>query len=82
MSTPFQKNDVRKTSGFEKVNGNTKLIEIGPRLVMKAQKAVKNTVLGIFLKKCLDSLVKPFLNLFVKDVVPPNHPLKRVIDFT
>ncbi|XP_078326512.1 phosphoribosylformylglycinamidine synthase-like isoform X4 [Crassostrea virginica] len=32
LSTPFQKNDVRKTSAFEKVNGNTKLIEIGPRL--------------------------------------------------
>ena len=52
---------------------------------MKAQKAVKNTVLGFFLK-CLalitNSLVKSFLNLFVKDIVRPNRPLKRVIDFT
>lgn len=31
LSTPFQKNDVTKTSAFEQASGNTKLIEIGPR---------------------------------------------------
>lgn len=32
LSTPFQNNDVTKTSAFEQASGNKKLIEIGPRL--------------------------------------------------
>ena len=47
----------------------------------ESSKSCQKYCIGIF-KKMSSPDYKSFLNLFVKDIVRPNRPLQRVIDFT